>query len=250
MTVEQEAAMRNTVMQALGQVLDPELDESITALGFVRSVEIVEDCVTVGLQLPTSWCAASFAFLMAQEARRAVLAVDGVRRVVVRLGEHFAADAIEQAVNDGVPFSQAFPDAGGELAGIRAHFLRKGLAARQERVLRELRAAGLPAAAIVALKVAGAAPSEPLRRYLERRAELGLDCRPQAPLITDGEGRALDAEQLEAHYVAARTQRVSMEANGSFCRAVLEARGNPVPDYFNVPTRRGKCIPIKAVTSS
>ena len=60
-----------------------------------------------------------------------------------------------------------------------------------------------------------------LQRYVERRAELALDCSPAVPLIVDLEGRPFSDERLQAHYEAARTVRVALEANGSFCRALL-----------------------------
>ena len=63
-----------------------------------------------------------------------------------------------------------------------------------------------------------------LRRYLERRAELGLDSSPTAPLIVDLEGKPLSVDQLQAHYETIRTVRVALEANGSFCRALLSVQ--------------------------
>ena len=45
------------VRAALGTVVDPELDEPITDLGFVRSVSVVGADVEVHLRLPTSFCA-------------------------------------------------------------------------------------------------------------------------------------------------------------------------------------------------
>ena len=63
-----------------------------------------------------------------------------------------------------------------------------------------------------------------LRRYLERRAELDLDCSPAAPLIVDLEGEPFSAERLQHYYEAIRTVRVALEANGSFCRALLSAQ--------------------------
>jgi hypothetical protein len=63
--------------------------------------------------------------------------------------------------------------------------------------------------------------AETLCRYLARRAELGLDCAATAPLITDLRGQPLTVERLEAYYRAARTVRVSLEANGLFCRTLL-----------------------------
>jgi hypothetical protein len=63
-----------------------------------------------------------------------------------------------------------------------------------------------------------------LQRYLQRRAELALDCSLTAPLIVDLEGKPFSGERLEAHYQAIRTARVALEANGSFCRALLSAQ--------------------------
>ncbi len=161
--------------------------------------------------------------------------------MTVRLGDHCAAEEIEAAVNDGRSFAEAFPGEGaGSLAALRLTFLRKGFLGRQERLLRELRAAGCPTAAICALRLGevstqddtmvirqpGCAPVESgsaaiLRRYLERRSELGLDCSLAAPLIVDLEGEPFSEERLQAHYEAVRTVRVALEANGSFCRALL-----------------------------
>src|SRR6516225_11852214 len=142
------------VMERLAQVLDPELDESILDLGFLRSFELRSGHACVGLRLPTSWCAVNFAYLMAEDVRRALLRVEGISRVSVRLGDHCAAEEIEAAVNDGRPFAEAFPGEGaGSLEALRLTFLRKGFLGRQERLLRELRAAGCATAAICAMRL-------------------------------------------------------------------------------------------------
>lgn len=52
------------VMEALATVVDPELDEPITDLGFVRSVILDDRGVTIHLRLPTSFCSPNFAYLM------------------------------------------------------------------------------------------------------------------------------------------------------------------------------------------
>jgi metal-sulfur cluster biosynthetic enzyme len=229
------------ILERLAQVLDPELDESILDLGFVRSLQLRFGHASVALRLPTSWCAVNFAYMMADDVRRALLNVEGVRQVTVGLGDHCAAEEIEAAVNEGRPFAEAFPGEGaGSLAALRRSFQRKGFLGRQERLLRELREAGCSPAVICTLRLCevsvrddtvvirqpGCAPVEGgsadiLQRYLERRAELALDCSPAAPLIVDLEGEKLSAERLHAHYETARTVRVAMEANGSFCRALL-----------------------------
>lgn len=222
------------IVDRLGQVMDPELDEPILQLGFVRSLQVRDGHAVIALQLPTSWCAVNFAYMMAEDVRHALITIAGIGKVTIRLGDHCAAAEIEAAVNSGHPFAEAFPGEGADsLTALRQVFLRKGFLSRQERLLRDLRAAGYSPAAICALRLAdvwpgGAAverdPAETLRRYLERRAELGLDCTPNAVLIVDPDGRKLPAERLEAYYRDARTVRVAMEANGSFCRALLAAR--------------------------
>ena len=51
-----------TLLEALGEVRDPELDEPITALGFVASAEVSDDGeAEVHLRLPTYFCAPNFA---------------------------------------------------------------------------------------------------------------------------------------------------------------------------------------------
>ena len=70
---------------------------------------------------------------------------------------------------------------------------------------------------------AGGDVGEPLLAVLGR-AELGLDCSSAAPLIVGLEGNSFSVERLQAHYEAARTVRVALEANGSFCRALLSAQ--------------------------
>jgi metal-sulfur cluster biosynthetic enzyme len=240
------------LLRHLAQVLDPELDESITELGFVRSLLLCDGHATVALQLPTGWCAVNFAFMMAEDVRTALLAAKDVRQATVRLGDHCAAAEIEAAVNAGVPFAQAFPgESGGDgdgdgLDALRRTFRRKGFLARQFRLMQALRTAGWSFDAIAALRLGelsaaqdevvvrtpGASPpaavaigpAELLQHYVERRGELGLDCGPAAALIVDPDGETLPPQRLDDYYRMARTVRVSLEANGSFCRAVLATR--------------------------
>jgi metal-sulfur cluster biosynthetic enzyme len=234
MLIDLPAAIdRTSILQRLSQVLDPELDEPILDLGFIRSLRISDGVATVRLDFPTSWCAINFAFMMAEDVRAALSGVGGVQRVVVQVGDHAAADEIEAAVNSDAPFAAAFPnEAGTGLAAVRSTFLRKGFLIRQETVLRELRAAGLSGVAICGLCVGDAEDRHrrvatspgPLRQYLTRRAELGLDCSPAARLIVDETGREVPEEELEAYYQKVRVARVAAEANGSLCRATLAMR--------------------------
>jgi metal-sulfur cluster biosynthetic enzyme len=215
------------IVARLATVLDPELDQSIVELGFVQELRVHAKHAQVTLQLPTSWCAMNFAFLMAEDMRKVLLAADGIEHVTVRLGDHCAADEIEAAVNRGEPFSDAFSGEGASsLADLRATFLRKGFLVRQQRLLQQLRDTRSPEA-IGRLCVQDGlhvATADVVNRYLERRIEVGLDCSPSAPLIVDQNGAVIAADRLEAYYQQIRTVRVALEANGAFCRAVLARR--------------------------
>jgi len=241
---------RAIILERLHRVLDPELDESVLQLGFIESLHVQEGHATVAIHMPTSWCAANFAYMMAEDIRCALLAVESIHAVTIRVGDHFAASVIETGVNAGTPFAEAFAaEGGGHLATLRETFLRKGFTSRQERVLRGLKDAGLTAADICALRIgdlsfvgdaclarcAGRTPvevgsAETARRYLQRRVELGLDGSPIGPLITDLQGQPLTVERLEEHFTRARTVRLSLEANGALCRAVLAARQTSAHD--------------------
>ena len=232
------------ILERLNEVLDPELDESIVKLGFVRSIVRRGTQVHVALALPTSWCAITFAYIMAEDTRHVLLGFAGIKQATIELLDHCAAQEIEAAVNTGKTFADAFPQEAPEgLNALRTIFLRKGFLVRQERLLRTLREAGCSAATICALRqgdvvIKGgrllvappgeatleAGPGEALKPYLKRRGELGLSCAPNAVLITDDKGGPIPAGQLESHYQVARTVRVALDANGSFCRAMLATR--------------------------
>ena len=235
---------RALMLEKLQRVLDPELDESVLHLGFIESLHVHEGQATVALHMPTSWCAANFVYMMAEDIRHALLTVESIHAVTIRVGEHFAAPTIETAVNAGTPFAEAFAaEGGGDVASLRETFLWKGFLSRQERFLRGLKDAGLTAADICALRIGDLSfvgdaclvrcagrppvevgPADTARRYLQRRAELGLDGSPTGSLITDLQDQPLTVERLEEHVTRARTVRLSLEANGALCRAVLAAR--------------------------
>jgi metal-sulfur cluster biosynthetic enzyme len=213
------------VLDALGRVRDPELDEPITDLGFVRDVEVGEGSVTVRLRLPTYFCAPNFAYLMVADAKAAVEELPGAGRAEILLEDHHAADQINLGVAEGRGFVGTFPgEATAELDGLRLVFRRKGFVARQERLTRSLRNAGWTVERLAAMRL-GELPDTPeARTYLERRAELGLDLSLEAPLVVDTDGTPIPAELLEGHLRFARLTRVSIEGNAHFCRGLLATR--------------------------
>jgi metal-sulfur cluster biosynthetic enzyme len=215
------------LLAALGTVRDPELDEPITALGFVASATVsAAGDAQVRLRLPTYFCAPNFAYLMVADAYDAVTALPGVRRAEVVLEEHFASDAINGGVAAQAGFAKSFDgEAVGELHQLRADFLRKAVMAGTDQVCRPLLAAGTDPARLPTLTLGELPPSRPLDRLRQRRAELGLLAGDDAALLIDPvTGDPVTADAVPLHLRKARITRVSLDANGSICRGMLGHR--------------------------
>jgi metal-sulfur cluster biosynthetic enzyme len=209
------------VLGALAGVRDPELDEPLTDLGFIAGVRIHEARVQVRLRLPTYFCAPNFAWLMADDAKAAVLALDGVQAAKVRLEDHFAAEEINGAAS----LEHAFPGrSNGELSDLRDVFVRKSFVARQARLCDALLRAGRTPDAVAALRLSDLEPGPDVSRCVELRAELGIDDSPDAPAFVLPDGRELDAGGLKRWLRVARLVRLSVEGNAGICRALLKTR--------------------------
>ncbi len=203
---------RSRVLEALGTVYDPELDEPITDLGFVASVVVAGGAVAVRLRLPTPQCAPNFAFLMAADASRAIWRVDGVESVDVTLEDHYTGDEINATVNAGGSFSDAFPgETRGELDALRALFQRKALLARQSRLLE------VPAARL------GDLHGPDADRVRELRRALGIDASDDAAPYVTGDGVPVSADDQRFRRMASLTA-LSLETNGGMCRDLLRVR--------------------------
>ena len=216
-----------TVLAALDTVRDPELDEPVTALGFVSSCTVSADGeARVRLRLPTYFCAPNFAFLMVADAYDAVRGVAGVRRTEVVLEDHFASDAINGGVAARSGFVKSFEGlADAELDDLRRDFVRKAVLAGTDRVCRPLLAAGRTPAELAGLTLGDAPSSADRERLRARRAELGLPAGDDSPLLVDAvTGAAVGADALPLHLGRARLTRVNVEANGSICRGMLRDR--------------------------
>ena len=213
------------VLDALGRVRDPELDEPITDLGFVTDVEVGEGAVRVRLRLPTYFCAPNFAYLMVADARAAVESVPGAGRAEIVLEDHHDAERINAGVSAGRGFAATYgAEAGGELDELRLVFRRKAFLARQERLARSLLDAGVTTERLAAMRLGELEDDDQARTYLERRAELGLPLGPDAFLLVDPEGVRVPADRVVASLRFAQTVRISIEGNASFCRGMLATR--------------------------
>jgi metal-sulfur cluster biosynthetic enzyme len=217
--------LRSRVLEELGTVYDPELDEPITTLGFIGSCVVTDSDVEVRLRLPTPQCAPNFAFLMAADARAAVRRLPEVRGVTVVLEDHYTGAEINAAVGRGEGFDAAFPgETAGDLGALRQLFQRKALLARQARLCQSLLASGASPEAVVALRVADLPASEEAVRSVALRAALGLPHAADAPALVAGDGTALCADDLRTWLRRARLVSLSLETNGGMCRDLLRAR--------------------------
>jgi metal-sulfur cluster biosynthetic enzyme len=224
---------RARVLEALGEVHDPELDEPITSLRFVTSCEVTPDGdVEVVLELPTPQCAPNFAYLMASDARDAVLRLPGVRRVAVRLEDHYTGEEINAAIASGAGFTDAFPGEtdDDELDTLRQLFRRKALVARQARLCEELLAEGATPEEVTARRVRDLPDAPDARRCLELRAHLGIPRDGDSPAFVLPSGEPVAAQELGRWLRRARLVRTSLDVNGGICRSLLATRHQPTPD--------------------
>ena len=217
------------VLAALRTVTDPELDRPLTDLGFVRAVHLDGRDVRVELRLPTYWCAANFAYLMATDARDAIERLSGAGRVQVELVDHFESARITAGVCDGQSFEEVFPDEATDgLDGVRRTFRRKAFLGRQAPVLAGARGV-FGDDDVVALALGDGAPPagvDPVEweEYLTRRRDMGLSEDSGALAFTTPVGAALEAGTLDTYLRVARSVRISAAANAELCMGLLAAR--------------------------
>jgi metal-sulfur cluster biosynthetic enzyme len=225
-----------TVLDALSGVRDPEIDEPLTDLGFVDRVHVDGKHVDLHLRLPTYFCAANFAYLMAADAVKAVQALPEVDDVTVTLDDHFASDEINGATRSGGGFDTAFPgESVGELGELRDLFTRKAFTARQSRVCDALLRAGQTVEELAATRLGALHGGPDVARCIELREQLGIDATPDSPAFVLADGAVLDAAGLARFVRVARLVRLSLEGNAGFCRSLLATRyGIPDPEEVAV----------------
>ncbi|MDN7122478.1 iron-sulfur cluster assembly protein [Nocardioides sp. ChNu-153] len=216
------------VRRVLATVADPELDEPITDLGFVRSVDLAEGRVEVHLRLPTSFCSPNFAYLMASDAKDALAALPGIGEVVVELDDHHDSGLINAGLAADADYRGTFGhEAEDSLDELRATFRRKAHTAAVERCLTALLRADpdLPEAAVGAVTLGQLPPAAPTTRaLLRRRAEVGLGDHPDAVVLVDHAGTPYPPEQVPMALRRARSTRISIDGNAHFCRGLLRTR--------------------------
>lgn len=211
--------------EALDAVVDPELDEPITSLGFVRSLTVGEGGdVEVHLRLPTAFCAPNFAYLMVSDAKDALTALAWTSRVVVELDDHHDSALINAGLAADAGYVGTFRhEAEHDLDGLRTTFQRKAHTAAVERCLTALLRAEPQRTpeSLGEVKLGELLDSESLRK---RRAVLGLPLDDDALVLVDHEGRPYEAAAVPMALRRARSTRISIDGNAHFCRGLLRTR--------------------------
>lgn len=229
------------VLAELEHVYDPEVDEPVTQMGFIREVEITgaagaED-VVVHMQLPQYFCAPNFTYLMVDDVRRAAEKVVGEGHVHVSLVGHFEADKINGAMTEGSSFTDVFADAIEDLDTLRDRFARKTFLIRQERVCKALGKLGVDGERILDLRLADVAghrfEDDLLTKYLSTRKELGIDTSSEAPFLVAADGRPVELDKLRLHRRSASVMAISFEGNGMMCKTLIHER---YPNSTHSPT--------------
>jgi len=225
------ANARDEVFRQLAEVYDPELDQPLTELGFIGGVDIAGEKVTVRFRLPTYWCAANFAYMMASDIRERVSELPWVKQVDVLLQDHFHDEEINEGIKHGKTFLTAFPDATDSLDDLRETFRVKAFQARQERVLRWLIRKGIQEEAILRMRVGELEQllkkrqvAKLVERYLSIRQERGLPGDIGAEAFTHPDGTPIDPGGLQFLLHKASSTRLSMEFNTAFCSGLLKTR--------------------------
>ncbi|MFF5988349.1 metal-sulfur cluster assembly factor [Prauserella flavalba] len=214
------------VLSALATVIDPELDEPVTELGFVRSVTIDDNGVEVHLRLPTSFCAPNFAYLMVADAYDALAEVPEAGRVRVLLDDHHDSDKINKGTAAGLGYVGTFGvEAEDSLDELRRTFQRKAHLAAMERCCRSALASGAWTIEELPLLELFDLPVNPLKSALVRRREaIGLPSHPHARVLVDHDGTPIATSDVALRLRLAAATRVSIEGNAHFCRGLLATR--------------------------
>ncbi|UTR12724.1 iron-sulfur cluster assembly protein [Evansella sp. LMS18] len=215
------------VYEKLDKVYDPELDQSLTELGFIDHTEIKGDQVKVSFRLPTFWCSPNFAYIMAEDIQKYVSELSWVKRVKVELIDHCASEEIN-GVSDGKRFSESFgEEAGGDLDEVRKTFEIKAFYGRQEKMIKFLLERDFSKETIRNLATEELSKleldkegTELRERYLEKKQRLN----DSAVAFSKPEGDSLTEEEFDAYMLNLKRTRLSMEFNGHYCRGLLEAR--------------------------
>ena len=225
----------------LDLVMDPELDEPVTDMGFIEAVSITGPAigqnistVEISFRLPTYWCSPNFAFLMAESIKREIEVLPWVGKAVVMLQDHMSAAEMNAAINAGASFGSVFEDLhpGEDLSALREKFDVKAFQRRQEVVIKALIALGYTQSALVDLTLAeleAASLPDPedsrqQARYLTILKSKALASAARDRALPTYQGESLTVDGFSTYMGLLRSVRINMEFSGSLCRGLKASR--------------------------
>src|SRR5437867_11518408 len=110
MAQEARVDLKQSVLRALSTVTDPELDEPITDLGFVKELSVsYEGRVSLDLVTSSFWCSPNFVYMMLEAARDVVAKLDVITEVRVHLEGHYDSERLMGGLNARRSFSECYP---------------------------------------------------------------------------------------------------------------------------------------------
>jgi metal-sulfur cluster biosynthetic enzyme len=219
------------IRAALESVIDPELDEPITGLGFIRSIQVQTDgegaLVEVHLRLPTSFCSPNFAYLMASDSKDAIAALPVVKAVIVELDDHHDSDLINAGLAADAGYRGTFlHEAEDSLDELRQTFRRKAHTAAMERCLTDLLRANaeLVETQMGTVRLRDLPSGRNKQALLRRRSALGLPEVADSIVLVNHEGHPYPPDAVPMALRRARSTRISIDGNAHFCRGLLRTR--------------------------
>ena len=227
------------VWARLDLVMDPELDEPVTDMGFIEAVSVAGpttghnmNTVEIAFRLPTYWCSPNFAFLMAEGIKREVESLPWVGEAIVTLQDHMAADEMNQVINTGGQFSDVFSGLmpGENLDALREKFDQKAFQRRQEVVIKALICLGYLTQDIVKLTLAelslirleDAEENRQRGRYVALLTAKKLARRTGDLAFPTYQGAQI--ADFQTYMGLLRSVRINMEFSGSLCRGLKQSR--------------------------
>ena len=92
--------LRVKIFDELSQIVDPEINTTITELELIDEVDINDANVKVDLHLTSPFCPAVFGFKIAQDIHDNLLSIQGIDDVKVNVSNHFMSEQINNQVNN------------------------------------------------------------------------------------------------------------------------------------------------------
>ena len=92
---------KTEIVKELAQVVDPEVGVPITEMDLVDDIGIDNDTgvISIGFHLTAPFCPPMFALEIAQDIKKRVSALEGVKEVKISMTGHFMAEEINRRVN-------------------------------------------------------------------------------------------------------------------------------------------------------